>query len=332
MPQPDALALVEAAYRLDLNEADWLGALADAALPLLDRGLGVLAYTVDTRTALGTLGPLVARPNDVAMVGYAQEMLAVTPPPMADAILRVPIGFGASSELAGPDAIAAFLAGNQFGMVDTAAVQGLDVGGDSVWVVIPSQSAFAITSQTREKWQRVACHLAAAIRLRRWLERESIVPADLDHADAVFETDFSTATATVRGQPVLEKLRAYAKDVDKARGRMRHEAPEEALALWRGLCDGEWTLVDHFDSDGRRYLVARHNEPDVRALHALTRREQQVVAFVAQGHSDKIVSYELGIAEPTVQGHLRSAMQKMGITSRTELVRAALALAARPPT
>lgn len=118
-----------------------------------------------------------------------------------------------------------------------------------------------------------------------------------------------------------------AKRVDRSRGRLRKDAPDEALELWRGLCDGTWSLVDHFDSDGRRYMVARQNEPAVAADRALTPREQQVVAFVAMGHADKLVAYELGLAESTVQSHLSSAMRKMCIPNRTELIRAVLALA-----
>jgi hypothetical protein len=44
--------------------------------------------------------------------------------------------------------------------------------------------------------------------------------------------------------------------MDLARGRMSKRNPERALQLWRALVDGRWSLVDSFETDGRRYVVA----------------------------------------------------------------------------
>ena len=137
------------------------------------------------------------------------------------------------------------------------------------------------------------------------------------------------AHASARATPALETLREFARQMDRSRGRLRKDAPDEALALWRGLCDGTWSLIGHVDSDGRRFSVARANEPAVAADRALTAREQQVVSFVAMGHPDKLCASELGLAESTVQSHLSSAMRKMGIPSRADLIRTLLALSDR---
>lgn len=330
MGSTDALHVIEAAYRLDGDETTWLEGLADAALPLLDRGLGLVAYTVDAHgPANSSLRAIVASPDDPDAVAFASAKLTSMPPPIADHILQVPIGYAASSEFAGPEVIKAFLGENPFGMIDTGGIQGVDVSGASAWIVAPSRTIFQISEATRGRWQRVAAHLAAGLRLRRSLEHAGTRAADLGTADAVFETDFAVANASARAEGSLDELRRFAKDLDRARGRLRRESPEEALELWRGLCDGTWSLVDHFDTDGRRYLVAHYNEPEARVDRALTRREQQVVAFAAMGHADKIIAYELGIAEATVQTHLANAMRKMGIPTRTELIRAVVALSAQ---
>jgi DNA-binding NarL/FixJ family response regulator len=47
------------------------------------------------------------------------------------------------------------------------------------------------------------------------------------------------------------------------------------------------------------------------------------VAFAALGHTNKLIAYELGLAVPTVAGHLRRAMDKLGLDSRSELIRVA---------
>jgi DNA-binding NarL/FixJ family response regulator len=57
----------------------------------------------------------------------------------------------------------------------------------------------------------------------------------------------------------------------------------------------------------------------------LTAREQEVVGLVALGRSNKAIARQLGISPRTVEGHLNHVFEKVGSTSRTELVHYALA-------
>jgi len=57
----------------------------------------------------------------------------------------------------------------------------------------------------------------------------------------------------------------------------------------------------------------------------LTGREQEVVRLVARGRSNKAIAHQLGISPRTVEGHLNHVFEKVGSTSRTELVHYALA-------
>jgi len=52
----------------------------------------------------------------------------------------------------------------------------------------------------------------------------------------------------------------------------------------------------------------------------LTRRQRQVMHMVAQGHPNKIVSWELGISERTVEVHRAEAMRRVGADSLPQLV------------
>ncbi len=65
----------------------------------------------------------------------------------------------------------------------------------------------------------------------------------------------------------------------------------------------------------------------------LTAREQEVVRLVSRGMSNKAIAQELGISPRTVEGHLNHVFEKIGATSRTELVHFSLAnsLFARSP-
>lgn len=57
----------------------------------------------------------------------------------------------------------------------------------------------------------------------------------------------------------------------------------------------------------------------------LTGREQEVLTMVAYGHTNKEIGTALGITTKTVETHKANVMHKLGITSRAELVRFALA-------
>ena len=100
---------------------------------------------------------------------------------------------------------------------------------------------------------------------------------------------------------------------------LRREDPAAAVDLWRGLVAGRWSLVDHFDTDGRRYLVARRNDPRALDPRALSDRERQVARFVALGHANKLIAYELGISEASVATHVRRAAAKLGVDGRVQL-------------
>jgi DNA-binding NarL/FixJ family response regulator len=108
--------------------------------------------------------------------------------------------------------------------------------------------------------------------------------------------------------------------MDRARGALRRASPEEALSLWDALVDGRWSLIDHVDSDGRRYVLARRNPPGFRDLRALAPRECAVLALAAQGRSNKNIAAELGLAPSTVAGNLRSCQGKLGVSSRRALI------------
>ena len=53
----------------------------------------------------------------------------------------------------------------------------------------------------------------------------------------------------------------------------------------------------------------------------LTTRERQVIELVADGLANKAIAARLGISARTIEGHLNHVFAKLGVSSRTELVR-----------
>jgi DNA-binding NarL/FixJ family response regulator len=88
---------------------------------------------------------------------------------------------------------------------------------------------------------------------------------------------------------------------------------------WRGLVAGRWSLVDHVDRDGKRFLVARKNDPDAPEASGLTLRERQVLAARARGLSLKLIAYDLGLSIAAVGKSLQVGMAKLGVSSDAEL-------------
>ena len=115
-------------------------------------------------------------------------------------------------------------------------------------------------------------------------------------------------------------IREAARLVDKARGPLRQDDPEEALRIWRGLVRGRWSLVDWFDTDGRRFVLAKPNAPNIRDPRGLTEREALVATYAASGESRKLISYRTGLSESTVSRALDSAMHKLTVKTKAQLV------------
>jgi DNA-binding CsgD family transcriptional regulator len=88
----------------------------------------------------------------------------------------------------------------------------------------------------------------------------------------------------------------------------------------RALVAGRWSLVERCDRDGKRFLLARKNVPEVHEPGALAPAERRVAALLAMGHSQKLVSYELGLGAAAVSQLARAALRKLGVRSRSELV------------
>lgn len=113
-------------------------------------------------------------------------------------------------------------------------------------------------------------------------------------------------------------LRDAAVRVDQARGK-RGRDESDSLELWEALISGRWSMLDWFDSDQRRYVLAVPNPPDVKDPRGLMKRESQVGAYAAIGEHHKLIAYRLGISRSRVTTHLRSAMRKLGVNTDAQL-------------
>ena len=72
-------------------------------------------------------------------------------------------------------------------------------------------------------------------------------------------------------------------------------------------------------------------DPVIDAVQQLTPQQLKVLGLMVEGKPNKIIAYELGIAETTVKAHITVILRKLGVFSRTQAVIAAQRLL-RPAT
>ena len=322
---PDYVRLIEAAYRVDLDESAWLRGLAEAALPQLDRGLGTVVYYMDLRDPKRPTAsfPIVAGDNALPPELGEKFLGADTVPPeaMAEAYARGRV-FATASESVLDVMEESYEKTGQHGMHDFLALNCYDPSGVCLTVGAPLPERQRTTASERALWSRIAAHFSAGFRLRRELQAVSDRGHDvLDRADALIDDRFEIAHAgeAASDREARDELRAAARAIDRARARLRRDDPGAAVELWKGLVDGTWSLVDHFDGDGRRYFVAQRNPPEARGPRALTDRERQVSFYAARGESNKLIAYRLGLPVGSVAAHLSRAIAKLGLGAREDL-------------
>jgi len=74
------------------------------------------------------------------------------------------------------------------------------------------------------------------------------------------------------------------------------------------------------DVDAARHVALERDAHRESLLARLTPREREVIAAVAQGHSNKVVAADLGISERTVELHRGRGMHKLEVRTVAELV------------
>jgi DNA-binding NarL/FixJ family response regulator len=152
--------------------------------------------------------------------------------------------------------------------------------------------------------------------------------------------------AEQRPDVVLMDLEMPEVDGIEATRRIKAAQPETAVVILTSFSDRE-RILRALDAGAAGYLL-KDAEPDelgraVRAAargdvpldpkaaravlsarigetpaDALSQREREVLAMVAEGLPNKLIARRLGISEKTVKAHLTSVFRQIGVTDRTQ--------------
>jgi DNA-binding NarL/FixJ family response regulator len=89
--------------------------------------------------------------------------------------------------------------------------------------------------------------------------------------------------------------------------------PDALVRAIRAVYDGNTVLAP--EAAG---LVAARPGGDVRGIAALTAREREVLALLADGRSNREIARALRVTEKTVKTHVSSVLAKLGVADRTQ--------------
>jgi DNA-binding NarL/FixJ family response regulator len=321
----DPIALLDAAYAPQRDARAWLRANALPIVASIDEAeLGAIHYfsrdfVVDPRDADYQPGRRSRFDRADALTYLAAGAAQIPAEHMRHGVLAVQ-----------QPGVHGFV--ETFGSLAPAAHEQLQQIRDSPAIVIPTEAhtvaivaaythaPLTMPRELRALWQHLAIHLGAACRL-------SGRAADLEAPDIDAIVDARGRVIDARGAAAAGAARVALCDGvrrrDRARTRAMRANPLGALRLWTALVAGRWSLVDRTDSDGRRFVLARRNDPAPAGQASLSRRQQQVLFYASVGWSFKQIAYALGLSsEGSVTRHVRAGLDALGIASRTELIRA----------
>ncbi len=256
-----AIALVEAAYSLPADESAWLEGVLEAAVPVM--GNAVFASGIIYNRPPGARSARVQTWKHVGasdhMERAAREYATKVPTDVERLWLR--IGTANTVSQISPESrqLCRSFAAKTGEAADALLLNARepDGRGASVAMFLPVETQ--LKPDERERWRKLGAHLTAGHRVWRGVTSMKRDPTALPcGAEAVLDpTMYRVVDAAGSGKDrdVVEKLRDSARRIDHARGRLRKTDPAEALETWRALVRGRWSMLDWFDSDGRRFVL-----------------------------------------------------------------------------
>lgn len=127
----------------------------------------------------------------------------------------------------------------------------------------------------------------------------------------------------------IQNLKLHAENMQRSLSQTGSYPIGESLSL-AGLGQVKLLLSQATDGEISHLLIweqalsepINHHAPPPNDMAELTDREKQVIQQLAMGKSNKLIAYELHISIRTVENHLRSIYEKLGVHTRGQLIHA----------
>jgi DNA-binding NarL/FixJ family response regulator len=307
--------IASAAYTFQGNLSAWADGVHEALGPALDLGQGtVVCWVVFPERGISLKH--VATRAGASRVHHAVVRLSafLAPEKLRESFFNGRVLGSSSGHYAEGEFSRMQSRARGIGSRDAAGFCVNDAVDHGFMLVSPTRDTLVLPTQTNATILKLGQHISTGLRLQRVISSAKLEdPA----VEAIFDADGRPqhTGGMARGDDALERLR----ETVSVRARSAGFELDENPGVWEAVTAGRWSLVDRFDSDGRRFVVAYRNPPGVLDPRRLTPREESVAALAALGHSNKEVAVTLEITASTVATLLASALAKLGLVSRTQL-------------
>jgi DNA-binding CsgD family transcriptional regulator len=317
----DWVSVVEASYTLDGSDPVWLKRVLDQASPLLARGSEPVGWTFNCTPTSFSLGSF-SEGTSKALTYAARMSHALSTEKSLDLTYRTGVVIATASELVFPrlpDMHKMFMKLLRGRVQDLLVINCQSGVGSGVSIGMLLKETSRATKEERRRWPQIAAHVGAAIRLRT---KAAALSVDSPEVEAVLDSGggLHDARGLAKENDAREKLRNTVRHIERSRTHAGRTDVDEALGNWEGLVSGRWSILDRFDSDGRRFVVAVKNDPAHPDPCGLTIRERQVAEYVGLGYASKEIAYTLGLSESAITNCTSRVQDKLGMASRAELV------------
>ncbi|MFT3924371.1 MAG: LuxR C-terminal-related transcriptional regulator [Myxococcales bacterium] len=320
----DYLSVVESCYEAQTSDERWIGNVLDSIGTVLDLG-GGMTFTlykehgdrakVETLLTRGVhpafhrIGtPLVERLRGESYERYFYPRQPVTlASPLVAKMGRVSqLGFRAVCSAMGAD--------------DLLGLLGYPAPGWIFALSLVVGRGREITPAVRSTLHRMRIHVESGERLRLLSPEQAV--AVLSSEGKVLHLEGALGESG-GSEPLVQHTKVIARLRTQ-----RERFKDDALQVWNALVDGQWSVVERVDSDGKRLYFAYENAPQSRAYRALTPSEASVLDQSIQGLPGKYVAYSTGLQDSRISELLLSAANKLGFRTRHDLLRVASTLRA----
>lgn len=105
---------------------------------------------------------------------------------------------------------------------------------------------------------------------------------------------------------------------------LKQSAPDQLISAIRTVAQGEAFLDPSLTQRVLGKYAGVSSPLRGERKGSLSSREEEVLRMIALGHSNKEVAFGLGLSVKTIEAHKANGMQKLGFTSRIDLVRFAV--------
>lgn len=331
-PIPRSDLLFDCIYDLERSEEEWIKALVCSLGPLIDGGHGAVAHVMEPREGESPILGLYNADDAIDSLEYYIMCLideGVDPGQFLEVFGRPfeggPRGLESVAESMnqskGYELYCRLFAGE--GIVDSLGIIIPRQQKRTMFLVARQNQVRPVPIKVRRRWANLQKHITAVNDLRCRIED------DLWDEQTCLWFDEQGEYQSGREQvdvTIRQRLRAAIRLRDSALSRGKTADVASVEDFYTNVLNGQWALVDHFDSDGKRHVVAIPVAGDSEFLRAFTPRERQILDRLRRGESNKIIGSELGISTGAVASHLHKVYRKLGVQDRASAVNMATIL------